>query len=227
MASPKKHCKESESGPCCKPGQTCACSGTAPSPGMILPTLKYKSAFSALAEARHSTRRFTGEPVPRKDIESILAIASRAPSACNKQANRYYIVTKPEDCKKISDEVLAALPEKWQKNMLKRHDTLHVKDPIFCDAPVLIGMAFHPDGMKDWAGIDIGLAAAHIELAAQELGYGTLNVGISSLPEPAAVMKKHMNIPEDQLFCLTVALGKAHPEFVPTIIKYSENVVFL
>lgn len=48
---------------------------------------------------RHSVRQFSGERVPLEDVKKAVELAYRAPSACNRQATRVYIV--PSNKKEI------------------------------------------------------------------------------------------------------------------------------
>lgn len=48
--------------------------------------------FRALLDARHSVRSFSPEPVKADQIDAILQTASRAPSWCNVQPWRVYIL---------------------------------------------------------------------------------------------------------------------------------------
>jgi nitroreductase len=52
-----------------------------------------KSIVDAAISSRMSARAFTAQPVPRDEIEEILAVASRAPSGTNCQPWRVYVLT--------------------------------------------------------------------------------------------------------------------------------------
>jgi nitroreductase len=52
-----------------------------------------KSIVDAAISSRMSVRAFTAQPVPRGEIEEILAVASRAPSGTNCQPWRVYVLT--------------------------------------------------------------------------------------------------------------------------------------
>lgn len=47
-----------------------------------------------IAKSRHSIRDFTGNTLSNKDIKDAIEIAQMAPSACNRQAVKYYIIDK-------------------------------------------------------------------------------------------------------------------------------------
>jgi len=58
-----------------------------------------KSSFDLFSKSRNSIRNFTNEEISIHKIETVLQLAANAPSACNRQAWRTYIV---EDKNKIS-----------------------------------------------------------------------------------------------------------------------------
>lgn len=110
--------------------------------------------FQALIEARHSTREYISDPISKAEIEAVLEAARIAPSACNRQPWRFYVVT----------------------NQGKRAAMLAKSRPGFMDAPVLIvaiglhSEAWHrPSDGKDHTDIDVSIAVEHICLAAQAL----------------------------------------------------------
>jgi nitroreductase len=56
--------------------------------------------------SRRSIRAFLSQPVPRKDIEELLSVASRAPSGSNTQPWKVYVLTGATR-KRLSDEIMA------------------------------------------------------------------------------------------------------------------------
>jgi len=52
------------------------------------------AAFPAFAASRHVVRHFAG-PVPRETIEKAVALATTAPSACNRQHARVHVIADP------------------------------------------------------------------------------------------------------------------------------------
>ena len=62
---------------------------------------KYReAAFNVFSESRHSMRHFMGS-IPIETIERAVDLARNAPSACNKQPTRVYIVTGQNDVSDI------------------------------------------------------------------------------------------------------------------------------
>jgi nitroreductase len=51
-----------------------------------------KAVFTKITNTRHSIRSFSNEEVPLEDIKKSVEIALRAPSACNRQPSRVYVI---------------------------------------------------------------------------------------------------------------------------------------
>ena len=62
-----------------------------------------KKNFQMLSENRFSLRQFTGESVDRKLLEKAIDIAKYAPSVCNRQSSRVYVVETPDLKNKVVD----------------------------------------------------------------------------------------------------------------------------
>lgn len=57
--------------------------------------------FFTVVNTRRSVRQFTAQPVPRADLEQIVAAAIEAPTGCNMQSKQYVIVDAPALLEKI------------------------------------------------------------------------------------------------------------------------------
>ncbi len=65
-----------------------------------------KSDFSKFSNSRKSVRNFTGELVEKRILEQVVELANNAPSVCNRQASKVYILedkTKIDKVLKIQD----------------------------------------------------------------------------------------------------------------------------
>ena len=58
--------------------------------------------FQELVYARHSVRKFTGEPVPREIIDTMIAEAQSAPSSKNCKSSAFMIIDEPDTISAIS-----------------------------------------------------------------------------------------------------------------------------
>jgi nitroreductase len=111
---------------------------------------------------RRSVRAYRPEPVPAEALEAILEAARLAPSASNRQAWRFVVVT----CAHRRAELA---------RLARRQD-------FVAQAPVVIAaVALEPDrvmpcGVEAYA-VDLGIAVDHMTLAATSLGLGTCCIG--------------------------------------------------
>jgi nitroreductase len=80
---------------------------TSPAPPAALPPEALAAAVDWAITSRRSVRAFLPTPVPRAEVEAILAVASRAPSGTNLQPWRVHVVTG-EAKARLSRDVLAA-----------------------------------------------------------------------------------------------------------------------
>ena len=123
---------------------------------------------------RVSCRRFQETPIPREDIRRVVDLARFSPSWKNTQIARYVAV---------EDEAL--------KNRIAEQATIPWHEGINKGAPVLMVMTYvekrcgyERDGSFStskgdrWQNFDCGIAAATFELAAHELGLGSVVLGI-------------------------------------------------
>lgn len=160
--------------------------------------------FDKLISQRRSIRKYAeGVSADRGDIEKIITAAQLAPSWKNSQTGRYYIAYTPEMLEKVRE----ALPEFNQNNSL--------------NAAALVVTAFEtgiagfmPDGSQVnelgdmWGAYDLGLQNAYFVLAAADMGYDTLIMGIRD----EKALRKAFDIPDSQKIAAVLALGKRGAE---------------
>lgn len=138
---------------------------------MISPSQPAPSSFLELVGQRHSCRAYRPDPVPREHIETMLAAARLAPSACNRQPWRFAVVTAEKTRRRLFDEgVLPGLRSGW-----------------ILEAPVLVALGMHSSVVTHWIAplvskvdypwLDLGIAGEHLVLQATELGLGTCWIG--------------------------------------------------
>ena len=162
--------------------------------------------FVKLIEARRSIRGYAAG-VPHEDLVAILTRAQQAPSWKNWQASRCYAVE--------SAEALAAVRERALPDFNQRSSagatllvTTYVKDAVgFTQG--------QPDNEvgNGWGAYDLGLRDAYLVLAAADLGYDTLIMGLRD----AAALHELLGIPEDEAVMSVIAIGKraAEPRVKP------------
>ncbi len=139
---------------------------------------------------RRSIRQYTDEPVSEDQIEQILKAGMAAPSAVNGRPWEFYVVTN-EDMKQKLAEVSpyagsAAL------------------------APVVIVPVYHVDcAAPEYAQIDMGICIENMMLMADELGLGSVCLGIAPEKDRMEKVKALLALPEkEECFAL---LPVGHP----------------
>jgi len=118
--------------------------------------------FSKLPEQTRSFRRFKEEQrIPMADLFSIVNAARLAPCAANLQLLRFSIINSPDESSRIFPCI------KWA-GYLADWD-----GPSEGERPSAYVSILTPDEEKPFTGIDTGIAAAYIVLAARDAGYGS------------------------------------------------------
>jgi nitroreductase len=127
--------------------------------------------FKELIRARYSCRAFRDDPVEEERLAAVLEAARLAPTACNRQAFRLYVVPTAKRQQ--------ALHELYGREWLAQ-------------APLLIGIAGEPgrnwvrrDG-RNYVDVDCAIAMDHLILQAADLGLGTCWIGAF---DPAAASR--------------------------------------
>ncbi|MBQ8431357.1 MAG: nitroreductase family protein [Clostridia bacterium] len=129
--------------------------------------------FLELAKERYSVRSYQSKPIEREKMERILEAGRVAPTACNFQPQKIYVVTSEENRKKLAEIcrftfgaptilVIGYDRELCWKN--KRMDG-------------------HPSGETDAA-----IVTTHMMLAAREEGIGSCWVGVFNSEEVKAAL---------------------------------------
>lgn len=154
--------------------------------------------FLALAQSRQSDRAYEKRPVEREKLERILQAACLAPSACNAQPWKFVVVDDPELSVKVGRATAGLGMNKFAK-----------------DAPVHVLIVEESMNITSFLGakikdkyfplIDIGIAAAHITLAAESEGLGSCILGWFDEKE----IKKLTGIPAGKRLLLDITIGYA------------------
>ncbi len=170
--------------------------------------------FSSLITLRRSVRNYASA-IDHDSLTLILKSAQQAPSWKNQQASRCYAVETPEI---LEDLRRTALPSFNQKS--SHHSALivttFVKDLVgFGD-----GVPINEIG-NEWGAYDLGLHDAYLILAASDLGYDTLIMGIRD----ADAIRARLEIPENEEIMSVIAIGKRGAEPVVRPRKEFEEVV--
>ncbi|KAA6316957.1 putative NAD(P)H nitroreductase MhqN [termite gut metagenome] len=171
--------------------------------------------FLTLVAARQSDRAYDKtHPIEKEKLERILEAARLAPSACNAQPWKFTVITDKELSEKIGKAVAG-----WGMNKFAE------------DAPVHILVTEEPAGISSALGgavkhkhyplIDLGIATAHITLAAESEGLGSCILGWFDENE----IKKLVGIPSSKRLLLDIIIGYPTKEKRKKIRKPVEKVV--
>lgn len=146
--------------------------------------------FMELARARYSVRSFKDTPIEEEKLSLILEAGRIAPTACNNQPQKIYVV-KSEDARKTLAGVCRCT----------------------FDAPVILVVCY--DRTRNWKNklmpgyesgeTDAAIVCTHMMLQAADLGIGSCWVGYFNAQEIADVL----GLPEDITVSALLPIGYA------------------
>ena len=137
--------------------------------------------FFDVTEKRRSVRKFTGDPIPKQDLEKIVNAARLAPNGSNKQLWTFIIITDRTTIERLSKAA------SWSEK-----------------AGAMIAVVVDP-ATKYWVE-DGSAAIENILLAGTALGYGTCWLEGNIQPHEAE-FKLLLNIPEHLNLLSLVPVG--------------------
>lgn len=128
--------------------------------------------FDSLILKRESCRNYNGEAVGADLLLKCVDAARLAPSACNSQPWKYYIVNTEENAQKVRQCVQPNGANKFTNNC-----------PAFAivtekEATLKSFVIEKVKNSQKWAENDIGISVAHYCLQAADLGLGTCIIGL-------------------------------------------------
>ena len=155
------------------------------------------SSFLELSKKRFSVRAYQKTPVEQEKIDRILEAARLAPTACNNQPQRIFVL-RSEKARKTLAEVC----------------------PCTFDAPVIFAVGYdrtreainkmRPDG-GGYGVTDAAIVCTHMMLEATELGLGSCWVGWFHDEQVQDVL----GLPEEVVICDLLTVGYAADGAVP------------
>ena len=155
--------------------------------------------FQKLIEERRTIRKYSPEgKITKDELLTIIRAAQEAPSWKNSQTGRYYCVTSEDMVEKISKECLPEMNQPKAENAA-----------LIITTFVQNRSGFQKDGTPDnelgngWGCYDLGLQNENLILKAEELGYGTLVMGIRD----ADKIREFCSVPETETVVGVIAVG--------------------
>ena len=154
--------------------------------------------YAEFAQSRHTVRWFSKEPVQRERLLKAIALAQTAPSACNRQSTRLYVI-EDEDKKKICQSIqngnrgFGDKADKW----------------------ILITAELGAWAYRDInsAYIDTGIFAMSLLNALHYYGIGACTLNAHLDAEQMQCLQKEIGYPESELPILFVIIGNLPNEF--------------
>jgi flavin reductase (DIM6/NTAB) family NADH-FMN oxidoreductase RutF/nitroreductase len=141
---------------------------------------------------RKSVRHFTGQPVSKEQIETLLRAGMAAPTAANRQPWVFYVVTQRETLDALGEQLPYA-------KMLSQTGT----------AIVVCGDMEKAGNLKEknyWMQ-DCAAASQNILLAAESLGLGAVWTAAFPYDDRTAVVKKALSLPEHHVPLNVIPVG--------------------
>ncbi len=173
--------------------------------------------FLEFVSTRQSDRVFDPDkPVEREKLERILQAVQLAPSACNAQPWRLIVVDEPELKNKIADATSSRV---LGMNHFTKQAPVHI---VLVEENVNLSSGI--GGLvkrKDYAQYDLGIATAHLVLAAHAEGLGSCIIGWFN----EARMRELLNIPKSKRVVLDVVLGYSTQPFREKKRKSLEEII--
>ena len=156
--------------------------------------------FLELIKKRQSVRKYIDKPVEKEKLMRCLEAAQLAPSASNSQPWKFIVIDEPGLKDKVARETFSTLVN-FNKFTL--------------DSPILIAITLEKPPVinrlggrlkkRSWKLMDLGIAAEHFCLQAEEEGLSTCMIGWYNEKE----IKDLLKIPKDKDLSLLISLGYA------------------
>ncbi|MBQ4162243.1 MAG: nitroreductase family protein [Parabacteroides sp.] len=155
--------------------------------------------FLSLACQRQSDRAFDPNRLVEKEkIERILQAACIAPSACNSQPWHFIVVDEPDLKNRLADATSGKL---LGINHFTKQAPVHIVVVEEKSNMTASFGAWVKD--KNFAHLDVGIAAAHIVLAAEDEGLGSCIIGWFDEEK----VRQLLHVPKGKRILLDILIG--------------------
>lgn len=154
--------------------------------------------FNEVVKRRRSIRKYdTTKKVTKEQMEELIQYAIYAPTWKNSQTARYYCALDGEGREAVANCLQGTNKEKAEGAALIV--TTFVKNRS----------GFDREGTPDnecgngWGYYDLGIAAESLVLKAEEMGLGTLIMGIRD----GEALRRVLSVPDDEIIVSVIAVG--------------------
>jgi flavin reductase (DIM6/NTAB) family NADH-FMN oxidoreductase RutF/nitroreductase len=172
---------------------------------------RYANETLEVIHNRKSVRHFTGQPVSKDQIETLLKAGMAAPTAVNRQPWAFYVITQRETLDTLAEQLPYA-------KMLSQVGT----------AIVVCGDMEKAGNLKEqgyWVQ-DCAAATENILLAAESLGLGAVWTAAYPYEDRTAVVTKALSLPEYHVPLNVIPVGYPTGEDLPKNKWKPENVTW-
>ncbi|MFH2095069.1 MAG: nitroreductase family protein [Bacteroidota bacterium] len=154
--------------------------------------------FIEMVQQRQSVRKYDDRPVEKEKIDKCIEAARLAPSACNSQPWKFIVAYE----KNLAEEVAkATFNPVINFNRFAKSATVMIA--ITIERPKTIAKIGESIKDREFPLIDIGIAAQHFCLQAEELGLGTCMIGWFNEKR----VKELLEIPDKKRVGLLISVG--------------------
>lgn len=176
---------------------------------------------------RRAVRQYSAQMIDDDLLDQILDAGRMAPSAMNGQPWKFYIVTHRDTIDLFSKAISKVIP-KLLMNLALKHPIKAMKallhsspagiiagnDLIFHGAPVVIFIT--SPKVNEWAGLETGMCAQNMMLAARSLSLDSCPVGLAKYMDRTPVYHR-LEVPnaEKVQLAVTFGYGKETPPVQP------------
>ncbi|MDD7488563.1 MAG: nitroreductase family protein, partial [Clostridiales bacterium] len=163
--------------------------------------------------ARSSIRAYTDEKLTDDELILLKKAALSAPTAMNRNDQRFVFVTDGAVISKVEQEVIAGVKAKGDTVFLER--ILSRGGKVAYDAPLLVIIFGKP---SRYAGIDAGIAVQNLALAAKSLDLGSVILGMPSIAfegSGGAELQEKLGVEPEFGFEIAIAIGHSATEKTP------------
>ncbi|AKA68450.1 nitroreductase family protein [Clostridium scatologenes] len=169
-----------------------------------------------LINKRESCRNYEDKPVEKEKLIDCIEACRIAPSACNGQPWKFIVVNN----KKLSPKVAKCLQNLVMNKFTDNCPAFIIILEEKSDIKARIGGTIKN---QDYSSIDIGIATAHLCLAATELGLSTCIMGWFNEKE----LKTLLSIPKSKRIRLVVSIGYSADKKLRNKIRKSLDEISL
>jgi len=146
--------------------------------------MSVSSSVVDILKQRRTIRNFDPDaPIPKEALEIIANAGLDAPTAMNCQEIDLIVIKNKDKIKQISKATYESMNKSQQAYFDVRRGKYAVRDPITCDAPVVVLLVKNERAQNGFVGVDCGNVLMSMITAAQSLGFGSMSLGCIVSPK--------------------------------------------